>query len=230
VSVTAAVVIAAGGGGLRMRGVRKQYVELAGEPVLARAIRPFLELGSVRQLVVALPVEDAGAPPAWLRALDPRIVIVGGGESRGASVARGLAAVTEAVDVVLVHDAARPLLTTETVIRVLEAAATGVGAVAAVPVADTIKEVDATGRIVATPPRERLWRAQTPQGAPRQMLMDVYRRAAEEGVEATDDAALLERFGGTVIVVPGAEDNLKVTHAADLVVAEALLRARAAGG
>lgn len=227
-SATAAVVIAAGGAGERMRGVRKQYLELAGEPVLARAVRPFLELEAVQQVVVALPAQDAVSPPSWLEGLDARLVIVAGGRTRSESVARGLAAVTEEVDVLLVHDAARPLVTAEIVRRVLDAAARGVGVVAAVPVSDTIKEVDAAGRIVGTPPRERLWRAQTPQGAPRRMLVEAYQRAAQEGVDATDDAALLERYGGTVIVVPGAEDNVKVTHAADVIVAEALLRARAA--
>lgn len=226
----AAVVIAAGGSGRRMGGTRKQYLELAGVPILARSLRPFLTHPAVEWAVVALPAEDAADPPGWLVGLDPRVEVVAGGAERGDSVARALEAVPPAADVVLVHDAARPLLPSAVIDRVLEAAATGVGAVAAVPVADTLKEVDAGGRITATPDRRRFWRAQTPQGFPRTLLLEAHRRAAAEGFGATDDAALVEWCGGTVVVVEGAPENLKITTPADLVVAEALLRAGAAGG
>lgn len=223
----AAVVIAAGGAGRRMGGVRKQYLELAGEPVLVHSLRPFLAHPAVQWAVVALPAKDAKDPPAWLAELDPRLTLVAGGAERGDSVYRALEAVPEAAEIVMIHDAARPLLTRPVIDRALAAAAAGVGAVAAVPVADTLKEVDADGKILATPDRSRFWRAQTPQAFPRRMILDAYRRAVEEGVHGTDDAALVERFGGTVIVVEGAPENLKVTSPADLIVAEAFLRARA---
>lgn len=224
----AAVVIAAGGSGRRMGGARKQFAELLGEPILLRALRPFLEHPAVTCAVVALPPEHVDSPPAWLAGLDERVVLVAGGAERGDSVRHGLDAVPESVDVVLVHDAARPLVTRDVIDRALAAAAGGVGAVAALPVADTLKEVDAIGRIVRTPDRARLWAAQTPQAFPRALLADAYRRAAAEGVRATDDAALVERYGGTVVVVEGAAENLKVTRPADMILAEALLRARAA--
>ncbi|HEY8484844.1 MAG TPA: 2-C-methyl-D-erythritol 4-phosphate cytidylyltransferase [Longimicrobiales bacterium] len=224
-----AVVVPAGGAGRRMGGVRKQYMELAGEPLLLHTLRPFLAHPAVEWVVVALPAEDVPRPPAWLVDLDPRVRWVAGGEERGDSVRLALEAVPEEADLVLVHDAARPLVTREVIDRAIAAASEGVGAVAAVPVTDTIKEVDAEGRIVATPERSRLWRAQTPQAFPRAMIVDAYRRAAADGFRATDDSTLVEHYGGTVVVVEGAPENLKVTGPLDLVVAEALLRARRGG-
>lgn len=223
-SERAAVVIAAAGAGRRMGDVRKQYLELAGEPVLARAIRPFLGDDAVVAVVVALPADDAAGPPAWLTGLDPRIRVVAGGAERGDSVRLALAAVPEAVDVVLVHDAARPLIRPDAIRAAIRVAAGGVGAVVAVPVADTIKEVDGAGVIVGTPDRARLWQAQTPQAFPRAMLVEAYEKGAAEGVVATDDAALVERYGGRVVVVPGHPSNLKITTAADLDLAATLLR------
>lgn len=228
--VRAAVVVAAGGTGRRMGGVRKQYTELLGQPILLHSLRPFLAHPSIVCAVVALPADDAADPPAWLTGLDERVIVVAGGAERGESVHHGLRAVPDSVDVVLVHDAARPLVTTEVIDRALRGAATGVGAVVGVPVTDTLKQVDATRRVVGTPDRSVLWAAQTPQAFPRTLLLEAYERAEKEGFRATDDAALVERYGGTVVMVEGAPDNLKVTRPADLIVAEALLRARIAAG
>jgi 2-C-methyl-D-erythritol 4-phosphate cytidylyltransferase len=214
--------MAAGGAGRRMGGVRKQYLELAGEPLLLHALRPFLAQTSVEWVVVALPADDP-EPPAWLAHLDARIRTVPGGVERGDSVRAGLEAVPEDADVVLVHDAARPLVRAAVIERAIAEAATGVGAVVSVPVADTIKVV-ADGVIAETADRSRLWQAQTPQAFPRAMIVDAYRRAAADGAAATDDAALVERYGGRVVVVEGDRSNLKVTTEADLAVAEALLR------
>lgn len=218
----AAAVVVAGGAGTRFGApVRKQYLELLGEPVLLRAVRPFLRHPEVGAVVVVLPPDDAAHPPSWLVGLGVRIVP--GGEARGDSVRCGLLATPEDAPVVLVHDAARPLVSAEVIGRVLEAARSG-PAIAAVPVSDTIKEVGEGGVVLATPDRARLWQAQTPQGFPRDVLLEVHRRAREEGVRATDDAALCERYGIPVRVVEGAPENLKVTRPADLVVAEALAR------
>lgn len=222
----AAVVVAAGGAGRRMGGVRKQYLELLGEPVLAHSLRPFLSHPAVGWVVVAIPEEDLDDPPEWLTRLDPRITLVAGGAERGDSVRNALEAVPEEAEVVLVHDAARPLVDPETIDRAINASLEGVGAVAAVPMADTLKEVDEEGRITATPDRRRFWRAQTPQAFPRRMLLDAARRAAEDGYEATDDAALVEHYGGKVIVVEGSPENFKVTTPVDLLLAESILVAR----
>jgi 2-C-methyl-D-erythritol 4-phosphate cytidylyltransferase len=223
---TAAAVIVAAGAGRRLGGpVRKQYLEVGGVPVLLHALRPFLAHPRIGTVVVVLPPEDLAAPPAWLAETGARLAP--GGAERGASVRGGLAALAdEAPARVLVHDGARPFADAETIDRVLAGCGGGWGAVPAVPVTDTLKSVDAEGRVTGTPDRARLRRAQTPQGFPYAALVDAYRRAAAEGWSATDDAAVFERGGGAVRVVEGAERNLKVTHPGDLVVAEAIAAAR----
>lgn len=208
-----------------MGGVVKPLLELCGTPLLQHTLAPFLARSDVQWVVVAMPAELAAAPPHWLLG-DPRIDVVAGGAERVDSVRHALAAVPPAADIVLVHDAARPLVSAAVIERCIAAAAQGRSAIAAVPVTDTIKEVDDGGRIVSTPDRRRLWAAQTPQAFPAEVLRDAHARAVAERVSATDDAALVARFGGTVVVVEGAPENLKITTPADLAVAEALLAAR----
>jgi 2-C-methyl-D-erythritol 4-phosphate cytidylyltransferase len=219
------VIIAAGGVGRRMGGVRKQYLELLGEPILLRALRPFLGHPAVHWVVVALPAGDAADPPAWLAGIDPRVRIVAGGTERTDSVRAALAALPPDCETVLVHDAARPLVTPEIIERTLLAAGPGRAVVAGIAVEDTVKQVDA-GRVVATLDRTRLWQAQTPQAFPRQALEEAHAEAAARGMSATDDAALVEALGLPVVVVEGSRENLKVTGPLDLVLAEAILRAR----
>jgi 2-C-methyl-D-erythritol 4-phosphate cytidylyltransferase len=219
-------VIVAGGSGRRVGGpVRKQYLEIDGIPVLLRAVLPFLIDPRIHQVVVVLPADDVEAPPPWLASLGVRIVA--GGAERGDSVRNGLAAVGGDVDFVLVHDGARPFVSTGVIERVLDAAPRA--AIAAVPVTDTIKQVDEDGTIAGTPDRARLWQAQTPQGFPREGLVRAYERARGDGFAATDDAALYERYVGPVRVVTGSYRNLKVTRPGDLAVAEALALAPGEG-
>lgn len=225
-SVRAAAVLPAGGAGRRMGGAYKPLLEVAGEPLLLHALRPFLTFSEIEWVVVALPAGIASAPPAWLLALDARITLVAGGDERGASVANALAVVPREADAVLVHDAARPLVSRALVQRALLAATDGRCAIAAIPVTDTIKEVDDDARIVGTPDRHRLRAAQTPQVFPRAVLIDAYARAARDGWVATDDAALVARTGRSVTIFPGDPENIKVTSPSDLDVAAALLRRR----
>ena len=215
----------AAGAGRRMGGIRKAFLELDGQPILLRAIRPFLETRGVECVVVALPPDQAAHPPAWLTGADPRVRVVAGGATRGDSVAAAVAALPPAVEVVLVHDGARPLVARGLVERCLRAAAAGRAVVAGVPAVDTLKEVDASGRVVRTPPRGRYWHAQTPQAFPRPLLERAYRRARENGVEGTDDASLVELLGGEVEMVEGSPRNLKVTRPEDLILAGCLLEA-----
>lgn len=222
-----AVVIAAGGAGKRAGGAKKQYQLLAGQPLLARALQPFLDHPAIGWALVALPAEDAASPPSWLTDADPRVRVVAGGAERADSVRNALAVLPPEAHAVLVHDAARPLVSREVIDRVLAVARSGSGAVAAIPVADTIKQVDDEGRIVATPERQHLWQAQTPQGFPTPMIVEAHRLAEEAGVTGTDDAALVERYGGTVVVVDGDPANLKVTRPTDFELAELILRRRA---
>jgi 2-C-methyl-D-erythritol 4-phosphate cytidylyltransferase len=219
--VRAAAVVVAGGSGRRFGGpIRKQYLEIGGEPVLLRAVRPFLHHPRIASVVVVLPPDDVAHPPRWLA--DLPVTIVAGGAERGDSVLHGLRAVAEDVDRVLIHDGARPFVSAEIIDRVLDAEG---GAISAVPVTDTIQQVDADGLITATPDRAALWQAQTPQGFPRAALLDAYARARADGLAATDDAAVFARYAGPVRVVMGAHRNLKVTRPEDLPVAEAIAAA-----
>ncbi len=227
------VALPAAGTGQRMGGVHKPFLDLDGEPVLLHALRPFLARGDVMAIAVALCPAVAADPPGWLRELDDRVRLLAGGASRTESVALAVASLPDDVDIIAVHDAARPLLRASVLEACLAVAATGVGAVAGCPAIDTVKEVDGQGRIVGTPDRARLWYAHTPQVFPAAMIRAAYGAArggaggsAGAGVAAvsTDDAALVERAGGTVQVVDDGGWNLKVTRPGDVAVAEAFLR------
>lgn len=150
-------------------------------------------------------------------------IVVGGGDTRQQSVANGLAHIN--TDAVVVHDAARPLVTPGLVERVVAALEGADGAIAAVRVAETVKRAEA-GYVTATIDRSPLWLAQTPQAFRTEVLSAAHERARAEGFVSTDDAQLVERYGGRVAVVESSPKNLKVTHPDDFVVAEALLAGR----
>lgn len=216
----AAILVAAGRGERAGDGPRKQFRELSGVPVLARAWEPFRACEAVTEIVLVLPPPVVADPPGWLREAPGRLVA--GGETRTESVARGLEAVRPGAEVVLVHDGVRPFASEELLRRVLDAARRG-PAVPLLPVRDTVKEVDGHGRVRRTLDRASLRRAQTPQGFPAAVLREAHRRAAEEGRGATDDAALCEALGHTVLGVPGEETNLKLTTPDDFELAGWLL-------
>ena len=222
-----AIVVAAGQG-TRIGGVPKQYRLLAGVPILLRALRPFAAHPDVAHVVLVLPPADAANPPPFLADLAGYgLTLAPGGRERSHSVAAGLAALSPACAIVLVHDGARPFVEPGVIEAVIREARAGVGALAAVPVTDTVKEVSpADHRVVRTLSREGLWRAQTPQGFPRALLVDAHERACREGITATDDASLVERLGGTVRVVPDSSSNLKITTLEDLAWAEAWVESR----
>jgi 2-C-methyl-D-erythritol 4-phosphate cytidylyltransferase len=203
-----------------MGGVRKPFLTLQGDPVLLHSLRPFLNHPKVRAVAIALGEEDFLAPPKWLKNLDPRVVLVRGGASRGESVLAALTALPDEVDVVAVHDAARPLLNGEIIDRCLAAVGENRGAVAGWPAVDTLKKVGEGGRILGTLPRASVWHAQTPQVFPKDLIVSAYGSAAEAGIADTDDAALVERIGGEVVMVEGSPSNLKVTRREDIPLAE----------
>ncbi|MGH8434848.1 MAG: 2-C-methyl-D-erythritol 4-phosphate cytidylyltransferase [Pseudomonas sp.] len=217
-------VIPAGGAGRRMGGQAKAELTLLGVPLLQRVLDRFLTIADVQHIVVAVPATLLADPPSWLT--QPRVRLVPGGEARSDSVRNGLAALPGEVDTVVIHDGARPLVSRELIERVIALARSGIGAIAALPATDTIHVVDEQGSIVQTPERSVLWQAQTPQAFPRAVIELAHRRALEEKVPATDDAALVVRYGGAVEVVRGEPHNLKITVPADVKFAEALLAAR----
>ena len=220
-------IVPAAGHGSRFGGeLPKQYVTVAGQPLVAYSLLALLAHPRVAGVVVALAPGDAHWPGWDELAGKPVLACTGGGE-RAESVQAGLAALPAGVgddDCVLVHDAARPNLRLEDLDRLLERGqADPVGAVLAAPVRDTLKRAGADGRIDATEPRERLWRALTPQLFRRGALTRALEAAARDGVIATDEAMAMERLGQRPLLVEGAEDNFKITTAADLARFEFLL-------
>ncbi|HUG36875.1 MAG TPA: 2-C-methyl-D-erythritol 4-phosphate cytidylyltransferase [Candidatus Limnocylindrales bacterium] len=224
-SVRVGVAVPAAGSGTRMGGVRKAFLELAGEPVLLHALRPLLAETRVVHVVVALAGEEAGGAPEWLLDHDSRLSVVAGGATRTQSVRAAIAALPSDLDAIAVHDAARPLVTTDVVSSCIELALAGFGAVAGCPAVDTMKHVDPDGSVLDTPDRSRLWHAQTPQVFPAPVLRAAY---ADPAAEGTDDAALVERADPSVVIrmVDAGPSNLKVTRPLDVLLAEAILRDR----
>lgn len=234
---TAAVVPAAGRGERLGPGTPKALRELGGLPILVHAVRALVAARSVDLVIVAAPPGDGVDDVRSLLANQvpmADVVIVAGGATRQESVAIALAHLPADVDVVLVHDAARPLVPVELVDAVASAVRAGAPAVIPVlPVSDTVKEIDAGGRVVRTIDRSTLRAVQTPQGFDRLVLERAH--AVEPGdatdaTNATDDAGLVERLGVPVVVVPGHEEALKVTRPFDLAVAEAVLARRRSAG
>jgi 2-C-methyl-D-erythritol 4-phosphate cytidylyltransferase len=222
-------IVPAAGSGVRFGGlVPKQYLPLAGVPLLARTLRALAASGRVDCLIVAVPPGQEARCRAEI--LEPCGIavdrLVPGGVDRQASVFAGLAAAPRETDIVAVHDGARPLVTPEILSAAVAAAAAHGGAAVAVPVTDTIKVADAENLVTETLPRGRLWAAQTPQVFRAAWLREAHARALAEGFRGTDDAVLVERLGYPVRLVPGSPDNLKVTTMADLAQAEQILRRR----
>jgi 2-C-methyl-D-erythritol 4-phosphate cytidylyltransferase len=221
------IVVAAGSGSRLGSDVPKQFRPIAGIPMVLRALRPFASHPEVAHVVLVLPPSDAASPPAFLAGLrGAGLSLVPGGAHRTASVACGLATLPAECTVVLVHDGARPFVDRSVIERVIGHARAGEAAVAAIPLGDTLKEASPVdpSLIVRTVGRDRLWRAQTPQGFPRALLESAHAQARLNGDRATDDAALVEACGATVRLVPDSSRNLKITTPDDLILAEALAR------
>ncbi|MEU0159330.1 2-C-methyl-D-erythritol 4-phosphate cytidylyltransferase [Streptomyces sp. NPDC006261] len=236
---TAAVIPAAGRGIRLGPGAPKALRALGGTPMLIHAVRAMAASRAVSLVVVVAPPDGAPEVKHLLdeHALPERTdyLVVPGGDTRQESVGLGLDALPEDVAVVLVHDAARPLVPVDTVDAVVEAVRNGAAAVVpALPLADTVKEVEpaeVAGEpepVVSTPVRARLRAVQTPQGFDRDTLVRAHAEVALDGEGSTDDAGMVERLGEPVVVVPGHEEAFKVTRPLDLALAEAVLARRRA--
>ncbi|MER6832476.1 2-C-methyl-D-erythritol 4-phosphate cytidylyltransferase [Streptomyces cellulosae] len=234
-TVRTAAVIPAAGRGVRLGpGAPKALRALGGTPMLVHAVRAMADSRAVSLVVVVAPPDGAGEVKSLLdaHALPERteVLVVPGGESRQESVKLGLDALPEGYDIVLVHDAARPLVPVDTVDAVIETVRDGAPAVVpALPLADTVKQVEPAAApggpepVVATPDRSRLRAVQTPQGFDRATLVRAHEAVTDD---VTDDASMVERLGLTVVTVPGHEEAFKVTRPLDLVLAEAVLARR----
>src|SRR3989442_5004533 len=213
-------IIAAGGHGARFGAGRpKQLLPLGGRPILQRSVDAFLMNDRVHDIVVALPPEILAAPPRYLR--HARVEVVAGGERRRDSVSNAFAHVAARADLVVIHDAARPLVSATLIARTVDAAAAFGAAIAALPARDTVKRADRDRIVVGTLPRDEIYLAQTPQAFRTSVLRDALALATD--AEATDEAALAEQAGHRVHLVDGDPRNMKITTPDDLAMAEAQL-------
>jgi 2-C-methyl-D-erythritol 4-phosphate cytidylyltransferase / 2-C-methyl-D-erythritol 2,4-cyclodiphosphate synthase len=238
-------VVAAGGQGRRLgTPIPKQFLELGGQTLLERSVRALAACARVQEIIVALPAERVSDPPSYL--LDVRITVVEGGTRRQDSVANAVHAAPPEADIVLIHDAARPFVDVETIDRVIDGAMEAGAAIAALQARDTVKlanvvetswvgtefgeplpavRLKSVPAVKRTLDRETIYLAQTPQGFRRDVLNRVLELGAQ-GAEGTDEAALAEQAGCTVLLVDGDSRNIKITTAVDLAFARGLLLER----
>jgi len=211
------------------RDTPKQYLMLGGLPLLVHSLRVLEDSEAISAVVLATPQAD-------LDYCRQDIVdrygfkkvrqVVAGGAERQDSVRLGLAAAGSEAEIVLVHDAVRPFLTTSMIAQVVEAAAKHGAAIVAIPMRDTVKRAGPDGLIDETVDRKPLWLAQTPQAFKRSLIEEAHARALQDGFRATDDAQLVEHLGHRVAIVEGSTDNIKVTRPEDLAMGESILAAR----
>jgi len=224
------VILPAAGMGTRMASVGpspKQFLSLAGAPILLHSLRAFLAVPRISAIYVAVrePEQHRVAELIAEHHLSDKVTVVTGGDSRQDSVANALAALpsTNDDDIVLVHDAVRPLIDSETITRAIDMIEKHGAAIVGMPAVDTIKQVERTSDgalITSTIPRERVVHAQTPQGARVPLMRRAFAEAAADEFIGTDESSLLERANIPVYVVPGSSRNFKVTQPGDLEVAE----------
>jgi len=226
-------ILPAAGLGTRMAGPQpKQFMELDGFPILIHSLRAFAAAPRVERIVVAVRKSEMERVQGQVaeHGFAGRVQVVEGGDNRQESVAHGLAVLAARPDdIVLVHDAVRPLIDSATIERTIDAVAEHGAAIVALPAVDTIKQVERTAHgaiITSTIPREFIVQAQTPQGFRFGLLQNAMRDAIEDGFVGTDEASVVERAGLPVAVVHGSQVNLKITQPGDLELAEFYLRQR----
>jgi 2-C-methyl-D-erythritol 4-phosphate cytidylyltransferase len=204
--------------------VPKQFQALRGKPILHYTLRTLQESGLINSLVLVVPEkEQVNACADWMGR--PPVVkqVVVGGEKRQDSVYNGYQAIPSDTDIVLVHDGVRPFLSKEMIRETIEVAGKFGAAITAIPVNDTIKRVDASGKVEGTVDRDRLWRIQTPQAFRFDLLGEAFRKAQADSFYGTDEGALIEYLGQEVRIVDGSEWNLKITRPEDLVLGESIV-------
>ncbi|HTX77610.1 MAG TPA: 2-C-methyl-D-erythritol 4-phosphate cytidylyltransferase [Terracidiphilus sp.] len=227
-------ILPAAGLGTRMASPSpKQFLSLDGIPILIHSLRAFAAVPRITQIVVAVRKTEMERVNDQVReyGFAERVKVVEGGDNRQESVAHALAAIeAQPDDIVLVHDAVRPLIDAATIDRTIDAVAEHGAAIVGLPAIDTIKQVERTAhgaQIVSTIPRESIVYAQTPQGFRFGLLQRAFAEAIGDGFVGTDEASVIERAGHPVAVVPGSQVNLKITQPGDLELAEFYLRQRA---
>lgn len=220
-------IIPAGGAGKRMGGsIPKQYLSLAGVPILVHTLRVFQNSSLIDEILLVVPEGDI---PDVRRDLVQGYhiykvsLVLHGGRERQDSVGNALAHLRDEHEVIVIHDGVRPFVTGALVERVVAGAREFGAATVGVPIRDTVKEVDAAGGVVKTVSREGLWLTQTPQAFRKEVILAAYTRAGADGFHGTDDASLVERTGSPVRMIPGDGDNIKVTMPEDMARSEMIL-------
>jgi len=211
----------------------KQFLELDGVPIVILSLRRIASCPLISEIIVATRAENVERLEARIREekFQQPIRVVKGGDSRQGSVAQALKYVTNGTELVVVHDAVRPFVTVEQITRVIEQARQHRAAILGVPAMDTVKEVkraslpEDVALITATIPRERVVLAQTPQVFETRLLQEAFAEAEGDGLNASDEAGLVERLGHDVFVVQGSERNIKITKPSDMDLARFYLRA-----
>jgi 2-C-methyl-D-erythritol 4-phosphate cytidylyltransferase len=226
---TVAIVPAAGTGN-RMGGERsKQYLTLAGMPILVHTLKVFDECPLVDGLLVVVPsqdiefVHDTVLEPWRLKKVAG---VIAGGKERQDSVRAGVEALDRETDLVIVHDAVRPFITIELISQCIRAAREEGAITVGVPAKDTVKEVAPDGRVLRTCDRSLMWLTQTPQAFRRNIIENAHRAAVRDGFRGTDDTSLVERLGIAVRMIRGEYSNIKITTPDDLILAETMLAGR----
>ncbi|NLA25943.1 MAG: 2-C-methyl-D-erythritol 4-phosphate cytidylyltransferase [Firmicutes bacterium] len=222
-----AALIAASGQGQRMGGeIKKQYLMLEGIPILARSLDFFVRHRAVSQIIVVVPPGDRGFARDTVKPFCSleKITFVEGGKRRQDSVLHGLQEISSGMEMVSIHDGVRPFLSSGLFEELLKAASKWGAAVPVIPVTDTLKEISISGMINRTISRENVRHVQTPQVFRRDLIIEAYRKAQILGIEATDDAYLLELLGEKICAVAGSPANIKITHPLDLLFAGALVK------
>jgi len=221
-------IIAAAGSGSRMRsGEKKQFMDLAGKPVLSYSLEVFLKMEEIDSIVLLLPEDDhAKIENEVLKKIVgmDKIIIVNGGSSRQESVGKGILSVPKETDILVVHDGARPFVTQEIIDECIHKAKLYGACVAAVPIKDTVKQSLGGLFVDKTPKRESLFSVQTPQAFDYRLILKAHENARSKGLEGTDDAMLVEALGEKVAISAGAYENIKITSPDDFAVAEIILK------
>ena len=224
-----AAILPAAGLGTRMGAeTPKQFLELAGTPIVVHTVRRMASCPMITDIIVATRGDVVGSLETSLQGekFKQNVKVIRGGDSRQESVALALLRVPDDTEIVLVHDAVRPFVTVEQIARVIEEARRCDAAILGIPAMDTVKEVkraslpEDVALIIGTIPRERVVLAQTPQAFTTKLLKDAFASAAADGVNVSDEAGLVERFGRDVHVVLGSERNIKITKPADMELAK----------
>lgn len=225
---SALALIPAAGQGTRF-GSEKQFLQLAGAPLLAHTLRPFQESSMIKEIVLVVPkgwekrvLETIIKPHALTKVRQ----VVTGGPERQDSVRLGLEALETDSKLILIHDGARPLVTEEIIARAVQDTYIHGATLVGVPATDTIVQANAEGMVVRTLNRETLWMVQTPQSFRHELIRRAHQEAKIDGFVGTDDASLVERLGHAVKVIPGSYENIKVTTAQDFKLAEEILLQR----